>query len=74
MGKKDIKNGKITDIKNARITNDSKAIQLLFTQRVLFLIDEKNSFSSLKSEKRILPHFLLINEEEAKKYSVFYFI
>ena len=52
-GEKNIKNGKITDIKNSRISNDSTATQLLlFTQRLLFFIDEKNSFSSLKSEKK----------------------
>ena len=70
--KKIIKNGKITDIKNSH-THDSSATQLLlFTQRLLFFVDEKNYSSSLKPEKQIFPHFLLINEEVAKKNIQFF--
>ena len=57
--KKQIKNGTITDIKNSRINNDSTATQLLlFTQRLLFFINEKNSSSSLKSEKKKFSPFI----------------
>ena len=59
--KQDVKNGKITDIQNSH-TEDSTAMQvLLFTQRLLFFVDEKHSSFSLNADKRILPHFLLIN-------------
>ena len=55
--KKDGKSGKITDIQNSH-TEDSTAMQfLLFTQRLLFFVDDKHSSSSLKADKRILPHF-----------------
>ena len=47
-------------------------LQLLFTQRLLFFVDEKNSYSSLKPEKKIFPNFLLINEEVAKKNIQFF--
>ena len=70
--KKIIKNAKITDVKDSRVHADTNAKQLLlFKQRLLFYFDEKNSL--IKSEKKILPHFLLINEEEAKK-SIQFFI
>ena len=45
---------------------------LLFTQRLLFLVDEKHSSFSLNADKRILPHFLLINQEDAKKNIQFF--
>ena len=62
------KNGKITNIKNSH-THDSSATQLLlFTQRLLFFVDEKNSYSSLKPEKNFFP-LLLINEVAKKKFS-----
>ena len=69
--KKIIKNGKITDVKDSRVHADTNAKQLLlFKQRLLFYFDEKNS-SLIKSEKKILPHFLLINEEAKKSIQFF---
>ena len=70
--KKNIKNGKITDINNSRIDSNVSATQyLLFSQRLLFFLNEKNSFSSQLKKKK-LPHFLFINEEEAKKNIQFF--
>ena len=69
--KKIIKNAKITDVKDSRVHADTNAKQLLlFKQRLLFYFDEKNS-SLIKSEKKILPHFLLINEEAKKSIRFF---
>ena len=72
--KKNIKNGKITDISDSRISSDSSSTQyLLFSQRLLFFMNEKNYFSFLQSKKKKIPHFLFINEDEAKKiFSLLY--
>ena len=72
--KKIIKNARITDINDSRVNVDTNAKQLLlFKQRLLFYFDEKKS-SLIKSEKKILPHFLLINEVEAKKSIQFFIV
>ena len=73
--KQDVKNGKITDIQNSH-TEDSTATQvLLFTQILLFFVDEKHSSFSLNADKRILPHFFFNKSGGCqKKYSVFYFL
>ena len=56
--KHEIKNGKITDIKDSRVSGDSTAKQLLlFKQRLLIYFHEKNS-SLLKSEKKITAFFI----------------
>ena len=68
--KKNIRNGKITNIKNVYDQNSS-AQYLLFSQRLLFFLNEKNSFSC-QFKKKKLPHFLFINEEEAKKNIQFF--
>ena len=69
--KQDVKNGKITDIQNSH-TEDSTATQvLLFTQILLFFVDEKHSSFSLNADKRILPHFLLINQDAKKNIQFF---
>ena len=67
--KKNIKNGKITNIDNLHSTGIDKQY-LLFSQRLLFFLNEKNSFSQTKKKK--IPHFLLINEEEAKRNIQFF--
>ena len=67
--KKNIKNGKITNINNLHSSGIDKQY-LLFSQRLLFFLNEKNSFSQTKKKK--IPHFLLINEEEAKKNIQFF--
>ena len=67
--KKDIKNGKITNVNNLHSSGIDKQY-LLFSQRLLFFLNEKNSFSQTKKKK--IPHFLLINEEEAKKNIQFF--
>ena len=67
--KKIIKNGKITNINNLHSSGVDKQY-LLFSQRLLFFLNEKNSFSQTKKKK--IPHFLLINEEEAKKNIQFF--
>ena len=67
--KKNIKNGKITNINNLHSIGIDKQY-LLFSQRLLFFLNEKNSFSQTKKKK--IPHFLLINEEEAKRNIQFF--
>ena len=67
--KKNIKNGKITNINNLHSSGIDKQY-LLFSQRLLFFLNEKNSFSQTKKKK--IPHFLLINEEEAKRNIQFF--
>ena len=68
--KKKIKNGKITNINNLHSSGVDKQY-LLFTQRLLLFLNEKNSFFQSKKKKKF-PHFLLINEEEAKKNIQFF--
>ena len=58
-GEKKIKNGKITDINNSRSDTDISARQyLLFSQRLLFFLNEKNSFSSQLKKKNYRIFYL----------------
>lgn len=65
------KNGRIVNIKNNQTPFNPESKHIIFVERLLFYINEKNISFALNADKKILPHFLLLNEDAKENIQFF---